>query len=49
MVLSGLVNKDLVSRFVAAGLPAVGISGEDAGTIAAALLDAGALQISALE
>ena len=29
MVLSGLVNKRLVSQLVAAGVPAVGISGED--------------------
>lgn len=39
MVLSGLVNKELVSSFVAAGLPAVGISGEDAGTITATPID----------
>ena len=30
MVLSGLANKQLVSALVAAGAPAVGISGEDA-------------------
>jgi len=35
MVLSGVVNKRLVSRFNAAGAPAVGISGEDASLIAA--------------
>jgi acetylglutamate kinase len=35
MVLSGLVNKRLVSSFVAAGTPAVGLSGEDAALIAA--------------
>jgi acetylglutamate kinase len=35
MVLSGVVNKRLVSSFVAAGAPAVGISGEDASLIAA--------------
>jgi acetylglutamate kinase len=35
MVLSGAVNKRLVSRFNAAGAPAVGISGEDASLIAA--------------
>ena len=35
MVLSGVVNKRLVSSFVAAGTPAVGISGEDASLIAA--------------
>jgi acetylglutamate kinase len=35
MVLSGVVNKRLVSKFVAAGAPAVGVSGEDAALIAA--------------
>lgn len=35
MVLSGLVNKRLVGGFIAAGAPAVGISGEDASLIAA--------------
>ena len=35
MVLSGVVNKRLVSQFNAAGAPAVGISGEDASLIAA--------------
>lgn len=35
MVLSGLVNKRLVSSFVAAGAPAVGLSGEDAALIGA--------------
>lgn len=35
MVLSGVVNKRLVASFVAAGAPAVGISGEDAALIAA--------------
>ncbi len=35
MVLSGLVNKRLVSQLVAAGVPAVGISGEDAGFLEA--------------
>jgi len=39
MVLSGFVNKDLASKFIAAGVPAVGISGEDGETITAALLD----------
>jgi acetylglutamate kinase len=43
MVLSGLVNKRLVSHLVAAGVPAVGISGEDAGTIAATPIDADGL------
>ena len=35
MVLSGLVNKRLVSSFVVAGAPAVGLSGEDAALISA--------------
>ena len=35
MVLSGLVNKRLVSALLGAGVPAVGISGEDAGLIEA--------------
>jgi acetylglutamate kinase len=39
MVLSGSANKRLVSSFVAAGLPAVGISGEDAGLIEAQPID----------
>ena len=38
MVLSGLVNKELVSTFISAGVPAVGISGEDAGMITATSL-----------
>jgi acetylglutamate kinase len=43
MVLSGLVNKRLVSALVAAGVPAVGISGEDAGMITATPIDADGL------
>ena len=39
MVLSGSANKRLVSSLVAAGLPAVGISGEDAGLIEARPID----------
>ncbi len=39
MALSGLANKQLVSAFVALGLPAVGISGEDAGFLRAAPID----------
>lgn len=39
MVLSGLVNKRLVSSLVAVGVPAVGISGEDGGTLLAAPID----------
>jgi len=40
MVLSGLANKQLVSALVAAGAPAVGISGEDAGLLRAVPIDA---------
>lgn len=36
MVLSGVVNKALAAGLTAAGLPAVGVSGRDAGLIAAA-------------
>jgi acetylglutamate kinase len=43
MVLSGAVNKRLVNAMVAAGLPAVGISGEDGGLIGAELIDAASL------
>lgn len=39
MVLSGKSNKRLVADLVAAGLPAVGISGEDAGMIEAEPID----------
>jgi acetylglutamate kinase len=39
MVLSGLANKQLVSALVAAGVPAVGISGEDAGLLRATPID----------
>jgi len=39
MVLSGLVNKKLVSHLVAAGTPAVGISGEDAAMLTATRVD----------
>jgi acetylglutamate kinase len=39
MVLSGSVNKRLVSMLVAAGLPAVGISGEDGGLLSAEPID----------
>ena len=39
MVLSGLVNKRLVNMLIATGLPAVGISGEDGGLIAAEPID----------
>ena len=39
MVLSGLVNKRLVSQLVAAGVPAVGISGEDGSMLTATRTD----------
>lgn len=39
MVLSGLVNKNLVSHLVAAGTPAVGISGEDGAMLTATRID----------
>lgn len=39
MVLSGLANKQMVSALVAAGAPAVGISGEDAGLLRATPID----------
>ena len=39
MTLSGVVNKRLVSAMVAAGLPAVGISGEDAALVSAEPID----------
>ena len=40
MVLSGVVNKRLVNSLVAAGVPAVGLSGEDNALISAELIDA---------
>ncbi|MGQ0715472.1 MAG: acetylglutamate kinase [Gemmatimonadaceae bacterium] len=40
MTLSGVVNKRLAAAFVAAGVPAVGISGEDAGLLSAEPIDA---------
>jgi acetylglutamate kinase len=46
MVLSGVVNKRLVNALVAAGLPAVGISGEDGALIGAELIDAAALGLA---
>ncbi len=36
MVLSGVVNKSLAAGLTAAGLPAVGVSGRDAGLVTAA-------------
>ena len=46
MVLSGLVNKRLVNSLVAAGIPAVGLSGEDDALIGAELIDAASLGFS---
>jgi acetylglutamate kinase len=43
MVLSGVVNKRLVNGLVAAGIPAVGLSGEDAALIGAEVIDAATL------
>jgi acetylglutamate kinase len=43
MVLSGLVNKRLVNSLVAAGIPAVGLSGEDDSLIGAEIIDAESL------
>jgi acetylglutamate kinase len=40
MVLSGAVNKRLVNMLVAAGIPAVGLSGEDDALIGAEVIDA---------
>jgi acetylglutamate kinase len=43
MVLSGMVNKRLVSQLLNAGVPAVGVSGEDGGLLPAMLYDDGRL------
>jgi acetylglutamate kinase len=43
MVLSGVVNKRVVNILVAVGLPAVGLSGEDAALIGAELIDVASL------
>lgn len=43
MVLSGAVNKRLVNSLVAAGVPAVGLSGEDDALISAEMIDAASL------
>jgi acetylglutamate kinase len=43
MVLSGVVNKRLVNGLVAAGVPAVGLSGEDGALIKAEIIDADSL------
>jgi len=39
MVLSGVVNKRLVNSFLSAGIPAMGISGEDGRLIGAEIVD----------
>lgn len=46
MVLSGGVNKRVVNSLVAAGVPAVGLSGEDAALIGAELIDAASLGLA---
>lgn len=43
MVLSGTVNKRLVNSFVTAGIPAVGLSGEDGGLLRAEPIDQSSL------
>lgn len=43
MVLSGAINKRIVSSLVAAGVPAVGLSGEDGALIGSEIIDAAAL------
>jgi acetylglutamate kinase len=43
MVLSGIVNKRLVNSLVTAGVPAIGLSGEDAALIRAELIDKASL------
>jgi acetylglutamate kinase len=43
MVLSGTVNKRIVRQLLDVGLPAIGISGEDGGILAATILENGAL------
>jgi acetylglutamate kinase len=43
MVLSGIVNKRLVNRLVTAGVPAIGISGEDAALVRAELINVASL------
>ena len=43
MVLSGVVNKRLVNAFLAAGVPAIGLSGEDGRLIGAEVIDAATL------
>lgn len=43
MVLSGTVNKRIVRQLLDVGMPAIGISGEDGGILAATILEGGAL------
>lgn len=43
MILSGVVNKRLVRQLLAAGVPAVGLSGEDGALLTADVLEGGAL------
>lgn len=43
MVLSGIVNKRLVNSFIAVGVPALGLSGEDGALIRAEIIDARSL------
>jgi len=43
MVLSGVVNKRLVNAFLTAGVPAIGMSGEDGRLIGAEVIDAATL------
>jgi acetylglutamate kinase len=43
MVLSGVVNKRLVSGLISAGVPAVGLSGEDGALISAEMIDPSSL------
>src|SRR5438105_8120274 len=43
MVLSGVVNKRLVNALIVAGVPAIGISGEDGRLIGAEMIDAATL------
>jgi len=46
MVLSGSVNKRIVNLLVAAGIPAVGISGEDSALIGAEIIDSDSLGLA---
>jgi acetylglutamate kinase len=46
MVLSGTVNKRLVNGLIAAGVSAIGLSGEDGALITAEIIDAGSLGLA---